>query len=339
MKLLPDVNFDNKKENVSNFKWINSKGLLKRPLVATRKAYGEAIAEMGGKFSDIVVLDADISKSTYSCLFAGKYPKRFINVGVAEQNEMMVAAGIATTGKIPFVSTYSVFASMRACEQVRTFICYPRLNVKIAVSHGGVTPGSDGPTHQATEDMGIMRTLPNITILMPADYYSTKKLVENAYFHKGPVYIRLTRDQVPMIYNKEEDFQIGKAKILKEGSDILIIAIGDLLNQAIIACEMLEDKGISTALIDCHTLKPLDGETILKIAKNCKAVITVEDHQIQNGLGSAVCELLSEYYPIIVKRIGLKDTFARSGEYPELLKLYGMDKDSIYREAVELLKC
>ena len=339
MKSLSDRNFGNKKENVGNFKWINSKELLNRPLVATRKAYGEAIAEMGGKFSDIIVLEADISKSTYSCLFAEKYPKRFINVGVAEQNEMMVAAGIATTGKVPFVSTYSVFASMRACEQVRTFICYPRLNVKIAVSHGGVTPGTDGPTHQATEDMGIMRTLPNITILMPADYYSTKKLLESAYFHKGPVYIRLTRDQVPMIYSEDEDFQIGKAKILKEGSDILIIAIGDLLNQAIIACEMLEDEDISAALIDCHTLKPLDGKTILKMAKNCKAVITVEDHQIQNGLGSAVCELLSEYYPIVVKRIGLKDTFARSGEYSELLKLYEMDKNSIYKEAVGLLKC
>lgn len=331
-------NFDIEYRQKSLNKEFSSNKIDKSLKIPTRKAFGEAIVALGKKHSDIVVLEADISKSTFSYLFAEKYPERFINVGVAEQNEMMIAAGIAATGKIPFVCTYAVFASMRACEQVRTFVCYPKLNVKIAASHGGLTAASDGPTHQATEDMGILRTFPNITILMPSDYYSTKKLVECAYIYKGPVYIRLTRDPVPILYSKDENFQIGKVKILKSGSDILIIAIGDLLNQALIASEMLEGKGISVGVIDCHTLKPLDNDTILKEVKRYKAVVTVEDHQITNGLGSAISELLSEFYPIKLKRIGLKDTFARSGEYEDLLKLYEMDSNNIYAKTVELLK-
>lgn len=319
-------------------RWLSNDDLAKSPLKLTREAYGEEITSMGRDYPDIVVLEADISKSTCTDMFAKVFPNRFIDVGVAEQNEMIIAAGLATTGIVPFVSTYSVFSSMRACEQVRTFICYPKLNVKIAVSHGGVTPGPDGPTHQATEDIGIMRTLPNMSMVMPADYTSTKKLVRAAYFYKGPVYIRLTRDPVPLIYDESDEFEIGRAKLLKEGSDVLIVALGDLVNRAMMACNMLEADGISAALVDCHTVKPLDTYFILNLARNYKAVLTVEDHQIQNGLGSAICELLSEYDPKPVYRIGLNDCFAESGEYPELLKKYGMDENAIYDKVIFAMK-
>ncbi len=307
-------------------------------IAPTRDAYGKELEEMGSEYADIVVLEADISKSTRTSYFAKKFPDRFINVGVAEQNEMAIAAGLASCGATPFVSTYSVFASMRACEQIRTFVCYPKLNVKIAVSHGGLTPGNDGVTHQATEDMGIVSTFPDMTVIMPADYYSARKIVRQAYHYKGPVYLRFTRDAALPIYNGNEEFKIGKANILVKGKDITLIGIGDMVYQCIEAAKRLEKLGISASVVDMHTLKPLDEDTLLELVHCSKGIITVEDHQIKNGLGSAVGDFICEKYPIFVKKVGLKNTFAESGEYKLLLKKYDMDADYIVKTAIRLLE-
>ena len=307
-------------------------------IAPTRDAYGKELEEMGSEYADIVVLEADISKSTRTSYFAKKFPDRFINVGVAEQNEMAIAAGLASCGATPFVSTYSVFASMRACEQIRTFVCYPKLNVKIAVSHGGLTPGNDGVTHQATEDMGIVSTFPNMTVIMPADYYSARKIVRQVYCYKGPVYLRFTRDAVPPIYNGNEEFKIGKANVLVKGKDIALIGIGDMVYQCMEAAKKLEKLGISASVVDMHTLKPLDEDALLELAHCSKGIITVEDHQIKNGLGSAVGDFICEKYPIFVKKVGLKNTFAESGEYKLLLKKYDMDADYIVKTAIRLLE-
>lgn len=307
-------------------------------MIPTRDAYGEMLVELGEKNPNIVVLEADISKSTRTCYFAKKFPHRFFNAGVAEQNEMAVAAGLASCGKIPFVSTYAVFASMRACEQVRTFICYPRLNVKIAVSHAGLTPGSDGVTHQGTEDIGIMSTFPNMTVIMPADIVATKKLVKAAAEYDGPVYLRFTRDAVPVIY-KEEDisFEIGKSFTIREGSDVTLIALGDMVSKALGASDILAKEGISARVIDMHTVKPIDREAIIKAAQQTKAIVTVEDHNIVNGLGSRVAEVVAEEAPVPFKRIGIKDSFAESGEYEKLLIKYGLSTHHIVEAAKGLL--
>lgn len=307
--------------------------------IPTRVAYGDVLVEMGKKHKDIVVFEADISKSTQTCKFAQAYPERFFNMGIAEQNMMVAAAGISTTGLVPFVSTYAVFASMRACEQIRTSIAYPNLNVKIAVSHGGLTAGTDGVTHQATEDLSIMRSIPNMTVAMPADAVATKVLVEKAYQLKGSVYLRFTRCPLPIIYPKDKtDFTFGKAVTLKEGNQITLIAIGDMVFQALKAAEILEKKGISTRVIDMHTIKPLDEECLSQVARETKAVVTVEDNTILGGLGGAVCEYYAEHFQIPVKRIGLKDTFAESGEYLDLLKKYGLSSEDIVRAAENLMR-
>ncbi|MGM0366777.1 MAG: transketolase family protein [Actinomycetota bacterium] len=303
----------------------------------TRNGYGDEIAEMGECCRDIVVLEADISKSTRTFKFSQRFPDRFINVGVAEQNEMATAAGLAACGAVPYVSTYSVFSSMRACEQLRTFVCYPNLNVKVAVSHGGITPGNDGVTHQATEDLGIVSTLPNISIIMPADYYSARKLVRKSYSCPGPVYLRFTRDPVPPVYSGDEDLDIGKAAVLKEGRDIALIGIGDMVYHCLQAAKKLEKLGISCSVVDMHTLKPLDEGMIYRMATNTRGIITAEDHQIRNGLGSAVCSVVCEKWPTRVRRIGLRDTFAESGEYSLLLKKYKMDVNTIINAAKKLL--
>lgn len=306
--------------------------------ISTRVAYGDVLVEMGKKHKDIVVFEADISTSTQTCKFANAYPERFFNMGIAEQNMMGAAAGISTTGLIPFVSTYAVFASMKACEQIRTSIAYPNLNVKIAVSHGGLTPGTDGVTHQATEDLSIMRSIPNMTVAMPADAVATKILVEKAYQTKGPVYLRFSRCPLPVIYPKDKtDFKFGKAITLKEGNKIALIAIGDMVYQALQAAEILEKKGISTRVIDMHTVKPLDEECLNQVAKKTKGVVTIEDNNILGGLGGAVCEYYAEHFQIPVKRIGLKDTFAESGEYLDLLKKYGLSFKDIVMAAEGLL--
>lgn len=305
--------------------------------IATREAYGKAVVELGKINERVVVLEADISKSTRTDLFAKAFPDRYLNVGVAEQNEMGIAAGLATCGLIPFVSTYSVFASMRACEQLRTSVAYPRLNVKIAVSHGGITPGSDGVTHQATEDIGIVRTIPNMTIIMPADAVTTRKAVFAVAEYDGPVYLRLTRNEVPVIYDETVDFQIGKAITLREGSDLAIIALGDLVWHALCAADILAKEGIQARVVDMHTVKPLDSEAVLQAAQT-GAIVTAEDHNYMNGLGSAVAEVLVENAPVPMARIGLRDTFAESGPYEDLLKKYCMDADAIASAARSVLQ-
>jgi len=304
----------------------------------TREGYGQELVELGLKNPKIVVLEADISSSTKTCYFAERFPERFFNVGVAEQNEAMVAAGLATTGLIPFISTYAVFASMRACEQVRTFICYPNLNVKIAVSHGGLTPCTDGVTHQATEDLGILRTMPNMTIIAPTDYNMTRAAVREAAETYGPVYIRLTRDKLPVIYDKDIRFKIGKSIMLCGGDDASIISIGDMTHIALEAAQLLKKELIKVSVVDMPTLKPLDKQAVLDLAKQTGAIVTVEDHQINGGLGSAVAETLVENYPAPMERIGIPDTFARSGKYRLLLEKYGMSAAHIASAVKKAIK-
>jgi transketolase len=306
--------------------------------IPTRKAFGEELSILGSKNKDIVVLEADISKSTYTCLFAEKHPSRFFNIGVAEQNMMGIAAGLASTGLIPVVSTYAVFASMRACEQLRTSICYPELDVKICVSHGGITPGTDGATHQATEDLSMMRSIPGLKVIMPCDAPSTKAALRDAVDTKGPVYIRLTREAVPQIYDHIENFKIGRSIILKDGSDASIVAVGDMVCHALKAAEILAAQNISCRVIDMHTIKPLDQDEVIRSAKKTGLLVTAEDNNILGGLGGAIAETVSESYPVPVLRIGLKDTFAESGSYENLLKKYDMDHLYIASKVKEGLK-
>jgi len=303
--------------------------------IPTRLAYGEALRDLGAVNDRVVVLEADIGKSTQSYIFGEAHPERYFNVGIAEQNEMVVAAGLSSCGKIPFVSTYAVFASMRACEQVRTFVAYPRANVKICPSHGGLTPGNDGPTHQATEDLGIMRTIPNMTVCMPTDATMAYKAVFAAAEFDGPLYLRLTRDGVPVIYDDHLDFEFGKAIVLRTGADATIIANGDMVTQALEAAKALAARGVEVTVIDIHTIKPLDEACVIEHCSGKPLVVTVEDHQINGGLGSAVAEVLVENCPVPMKRLGLRDTFAESGPYLELLKKYEMDAAAIEHAVLE----
>ena len=303
----------------------------------TRNGYGDALVELGAARDDVYVVECDISKSTKTDQFAKAYPDRHVNVGIAEQNAAGFAAGLALLGKTPFVSTYAVFGSMRMCEQVRTSVCYPRLNVKIACSHGGVTPGNDGVTHQAIEDMGIYRTIPNMTVIMPADYQAAKQLTKAAADYNGPVYLRFTRDAVPAIYPENETFEIGKAKILREGGDVALIAIGDMVAQALQAADKLAEKGIHATVVDMFTLKPLDEACVLDIIDRIGKIVTVEDHSWFNGLGSAVSDIVAREGHGVVRRVGLQDTFAESGPYEKLLEKYKMDANTIAQKAMELL--
>jgi transketolase len=304
----------------------------------TRDAFGEVLCELGRENDKIFVIDADISASTKTTKFYELFPDRAFDIGIAEQNAAGIAAGLATTGKIPFISTYAVFGSMRMLEQIRTSICYPNLNAKIAVSHGGLTPGNDGPTHQAIEDFGIMRSIPNMTVIMPGDYYAVKKLVRKAAEMYGPVYLRFTRDSIPVIYTPEDEFEIGKGIRIKEGNDISIIAIGDMVYAALQAAEKLNEMGISAEVIDMHTLKPLDADIVKEAIDKTGKIITVEDHNIINGLGSAISEVVAETGKGIVRRVGINDTFAESGEYTLLLEKYGLDSNNIVIKAKEILR-
>jgi len=303
---------------------------------ATREAFGDEIVRLGGLNKDIYVVDIDIGKSCKTTEFANKFPKQHVNVGIAEQNGAGLAAGLATTGKIPFVSTYAVFGSLRMAEQIRQEICYPNLNVKIACSHGGLTPANDGASHQAIEDMGVLRTIPNMTVVMGADYHSTRKLVAQAAEKYGPVYLRFTRDTMPFIYDENEEFTIGEAKKLKDGNDIAIIANGDTVFLALEAAKQLESKGISVKLLDIHTIKPLDRDAVVECVKIGK-IITVEDHNIINGLGSAVSEVVAEEGRGKVRRIGVQDQFGQSAPYEKLLELNGITIENIVNTAQEML--
>ena len=302
---------------------------------ATRDGFGEEIVKLGKIDNSIYVVDVDIGKSCKTVDFRKKLPEQYLNVGIAEQNAAGVAAGLATCGKIPFVVTYAVFGSLRMCEMIRQEICYPNLNVKIACSHGGVTPANDGASHQSIEDMGVLRTIPNMTVLMPADYYSAKKLVTAAAKYDGPVYLRFTRDAVPVIYDENVEFEIGKAHKIKDGKDVSIIANGDTV---CIAAEILEAKGISVKLLDMHTIKPLDIDAVMECINDTGKIITVEDHNIMNGLGSAVAEVVADTGKAIVKRIGVQDQFGQSAPYERLLAINGITVDNIVVTAEALMK-
>ncbi len=306
--------------------------------IATRDGFGDEIVELGKENGNILVVDADIGKSCKTGAFRKALPAQYLNVGIAEQNCAGVAAGLATCGKIPFVVTYAAFGSMRMLEMIRQEICYPHLNVKIACSHGGVTPANDGASHQAIEDMGVLRTIPNMTVIMPADYQSARKLTRAAAEFDGPVYLRFTRDAIPSIYGEDEEFEIGKAKLLRSGSDVAIIANGDTVRLALEAAELLEKQGVQARVLDMHTIKPLDNEAVADCINSVGKIITVEDHNILNGLGSAVCELAAEAGKGKVKRIGIQDRFGMSAPYERLLAINGITAENIAGSALELLK-
>lgn len=307
---------------------------------ALREAFGDEILELGQENPDIFVIDCDIGKSCKTTAYSRALPQQYANVGIAEQNAAGIAAGLATCGMIPFVCTYAVFGSMRMCEQIRQEICYPKLNVKIACSHGGLTPGNDGASHQAIEDYGILRTLPNMTVIVPCDYDSCRKLIREAARIHGPVYLRFTRDPVPFIYPEDTDFEIGKAKIIREGDDVAIIAAGAIMSLALEAAELLHEKGIQARLLDMHTVKPLDREAVLSAIEETAGIVTVEDHNIINGLGSAVAEVVAEHGGGRMKRMGVQDQFGESGPYYELLKENGITAENIAKAAAELCgKC
>ncbi len=306
--------------------------------IATREAYGSALAEFGSD-ERIIVLDADLSKSTKTDTFKKKYPERFFNMGIAEGNMMAVAAGLATCGKTVFASSFAVFAAERACEQVRNSICYPKLNVKIGATHAGISVGEDGASHQAVEDMAIMRAIPNMVVISPSDAVETRHAVKAAIEHNGPVYLRLGRLGVPAIY--EEDgfkYELGKGITVSEGNDVAIIATGLMVHTAIEAKQLLAAEGINARVIDIHTIKPIDSEIIVKAARETGAIVTAEEHNILGGLGSAVAEVLVQNYPAPVKMVGLKDTFGRSGKPYSLMELYGLTAKNIAENAKEAIK-
>jgi transketolase len=303
---------------------------------ATRAAYGEALAEYGSD-ERIIVLDADLSKSTMTAKFKEVYPERFFNTGIAEANMISSAAGIATCGKIVFASSFAIFAAVRAAEQIRNSVCYPRLNVKIAATHAGISVGEDGATHQAIEDIEVMRALPNLTVIQPCDGRETKQAVKAIIDYDGPVYLRLGRLPVEDIYDNSYEFTWGKGVQLKDGCDVTIIATGLMVGSALEAYEILKAQGILARVINIHTIKPIDREIIIKAAKETGAIVTAEEHTIIGGLGSAVCEVLSEEYPVPVKRIGIEDKFGKSGKPNELLKLYGLTPEDIVIKAKNVM--
>ena len=304
---------------------------------ALRDAFGDEMIVLGKENPDIYIVDADVGKSCKTLEFAKQLPNQHVNVGIAETEAAGMAAGLATCGKIPFVSTYAAFGSMRICEQIRQEICYPRLNVKIACSHGGLTPANDGASHQSIEDMGIMRTLPNMTVIMGADYYAARNLIRKAAEYDGPVYLRFTRDPIPFVYDETIDLEIGRANMIFDGNDIAIIANGDTVCIAKKAAEELQAEGVSVRLLDMHTIKPLDAEAVKKAAADTGRIITVEDHNIINGLGSAVSEVVAYEANAKVRRIGVQDRFGESAPYSSLLAKNGITVENIINTAKELL--
>lgn len=299
--------------------------------IATRQSYGETLAKLGEKNKNIVVFDADLSGATRTNIFAKKFPKRFFNMGIAEQDMMSTAAGMATFNKTVFVSTFAMFATGRSYDQIRNSICYPKLNVKICATHSGITVGEDGATHQMIEDIGLMRGLPNMTVLSTSDDTETRWAVEEISKIQGPVYLRLCRLDTPVIYDKTQKFELGKAVQIGNGNDATIFTTGTILSEAIKAKEDLEKQGIYVRVIDIHTIKPIDKETIIKCAKETKKLVSVEDHSIINGLGTAISEVLTEEYPSKLIKLGIKDTFGKSGKATELLKHYGLTSENIVK--------
>ena len=295
---------------------------MKEEKIATRQSYGEALLKLGQKNENVVVLDADLSSATKTNLFAKEYPERFFDIGIAEGNMIGTAAGLATCGKIPYASTFAMFAAGRSYDQIRNSVCYPNLNVKICATHAGITVGEDGATHQMIEDISLMRTIPNMTVISTSDDIQTKWAVEEISKLNGPVYLRLSRLSTPIIYEENQKFEMGKAIQLGNGTDGTVFATGVTVSEAIKAQEELSKIGIEIRVVDIHTVKPIDEETIIKCAKETKKLISIEDHNIIGGLGSTIAEVLTEKYPTKLIRMGINDTFGKSGKAEELMKYF-----------------
>ncbi len=296
---------------------------------AMRDAYGDALVELGASNKNVVVLGADTTGSLKSAAFGTRFPDRFFNVGIAEQNLIGVAAGFALAGKVPYAGTYAIFVPGKCVDQIRNNVAYPNLSVKIICSHGGISVGPDGASHQQLEDIAIMRAIPNMKVVVPSDAVSAKEIVKSIADIQGPFYIRLTRPSTPVVYEEGFEYKFGRGEVLREGGDAVIFATGILVPEAVRAAESLKSKGLSTAVIDLHTIKPLDEELIVKYAKKCGYVVTAEEHNILGGLGSAVAEVIVENYPVPLKRVGVRDTFGESGEAKELLEKYGLTASNI----------
>ena len=306
--------------------------------IATRDSYGNTLVELGKEYENLVVLDADLAGATKTGVFKKAFPERHINCGIAEGNMVGVAAGLAATGFVPFASSFAMFAAGRAYEQIRNSIGYPHLNVKIAASHAGISVGEDGATHQCNEDIALMRTIPGMVVINPADDVEAKAAVRAAFHHEGPCYIRLGRLAVPVFNNEEEyEFELGKGIVLREGKDVTLIATGLEVNETLIAAEKLAADGIEAKVINIHTIKPLDEELVVAAAKETGKVVTIEEHSVIGGLGSAVCDVLSEKAPTKVMKIGINDVYGESGPALELIKKYGLDGDSIYQKVKAFL--
>lgn len=305
---------------------------------STRQAYGEALVELGKINKNVMVLDADLTKSTKTALFQKDFPERHINVGISEADLIGTAAGIATTGKVPFASTFAVFAAGRAFDQIRNTVCYPKLNVKIAPTHAGISVGEDGGSHQSIEDIALMRSIPGMVVLSPADATETKKMVFAAAEYQGPVYIRMGRLDTEILFDENYKFEIGVINTINEGTDVTIAATGLMVEQGIKAAEILKERGVSVRVLNVGTIKPLDTTVILKAAKETKFIVTAEEHSIIGGLGSAISEYLSENYPTLVKKLGVNDVFGQSGKGEELLEKYELTAEKIVKIIEEELK-
>ena len=305
--------------------------------IATREAYGAALAEFGAKYENLVVFDADLAEATKTIKFKKAFPERFFDCGIAEGNMVSVAAGLATTGKIPFVSSFAMFSAGRAFEQIRNSVGYPHLNVKIGATHAGISVGEDGATHQCLEDIALMRSIPGMTIINPADATEARLAVEAAINFDGPVYLRFGRLAIPVIFDESYKFEIGKGVKLTDGNDVTIVATGLMVHEALAAAELLKNEGIGARVINIATIKPLDKEIILAAAKETGAIVTAEEHNIIGGLGSAVCELLAEELPTPVVRVGTNDVFGRSGKVPPLMEMYGLTANNIVAKAKEVI--
>jgi transketolase len=306
--------------------------------VATRDAYGAALVELGKRNERVVVLDADLSGSTKTAKFAKAFPHRFFNMGVAEQDMIGTAGGLALAGKIPFASTFAIFETGRAWEQIRQTICYSHLNAKLVASHSGITVGEDGASHQAIEDIALMRVLPNMTVIVPSDGFETQQVIDTIAEFEGPVYVRLGRSKVPAVMPADYRFQIGRAYTFNIGRDVTIIAVGIMVAVALEAREILSKEGIDTGIINMSTVKPIDTQVLLEVAERSRCIVTAEEHSVIGGLGGAVAELLSEHHPIMIKRIGIQDTFGCSGLPDELLALYGLTAPDICDEVRKALR-
>lgn len=302
---------------------------------ATRESYGEELEKLGNENENIVVFDADLSQATKTSIFAKSHPERFFDMGIAEQNMMSTAAGMATCGDIPYVSTFAVFAAGRAYDQIRNSICYPKLNVKICATHAGITVGEDGATHQMIEDIALMRVLPNMTVISTSDDVQTRWVVREIAKINGPVYLRLGRLPSPAIYEENQKFEIGKAVQIGDGTDATVFATGITVAEAIKAKEILEEKGVNIRVVDIHTIKPIDADTIVRCARETKKLISIEDHNIIGGLGGAISEVLTEYEPKKLVRMGIKDTFGKSGKAQELMQYFGIVADNIVEEILK----